>query len=58
MVTNVIVGKWVMENLRNEAAIQHFVNGVKMCLDDNLEFDRITSMWELDEVSTDFILKQ
>ena len=30
----------------------------QMCLNDNVEFVRFTTIWELDEVSTDLILKQ
>ena len=53
MVTNVIVVKWVAENLRNGIAIQ-CVAMVSNVLGQNLEIGRIRPLQELGEVSTYF----
>ena len=42
----------------NDVASQHVVNGVQCAWMIILEFVRFTTIWELDEVSTDLILKQ
>ena len=49
--TNVIAGKWVMENLEKWCSQSACCKWCQMCLDDNLKFVRFTTIWELDRVS-------
>ena len=54
MVTNVIVAKCVMENLRNGITIQCVANGVKGAWMKSFGIDGIRLLWGLGEVSTYF----
>ena len=58
METNVIARKWVVGNLGKWCSQSACCKWCQLCLDDNLAFVRFTTIWELDGVSTDLILKQ
>ena len=48
-----LLGSGLQKTWESGVASQCVANGVKMCLDDNLEFGTFTTMLELDEVNTD-----